>query len=268
MRELAERSGVSVRFLVQLEAGRGNISVQRLAELARAFDVRPRRAPDRRPPTCPRVVALLGLRGAGKTTIGKQLARRLHVPFVELDRRIEQAADMSLAELFSLYGEDHYRRLERETLTALMAERRPMVLATGGGIVDVAADLRAAPAVGRDRLAACLAGGSLESGRPPGRSAADGGPSTGNGGLARAAGGARIALRDRRPHDRHIAAVGSSPSSRSSRLRCWRTDSRPRTTGPTQLAVSPGLRTRTSMPFGATRLFRRSGVPVSSGNVP
>jgi XRE family aerobic/anaerobic benzoate catabolism transcriptional regulator len=136
IRELAERSGVSVRFLVQLEAGRGNISVKRLADLARAFKI----------PTAdllndddhtdaPRVVALLGLRGAGKTTIGKQLARRLRVRFVELDRRIEKAADMSLAELFSMYGEDYYRRLERETLAAVLAEKRPMVLATGGGIV-------------------------------------------------------------------------------------------------------------------------------------
>ena len=70
------------------------------------------------------MVALLGLRGAGKTTIGKQLARRLHVRFVELDRRIEQAADLSLAEIFSLYGEDHYRRLEREALAAGAREHR------------------------------------------------------------------------------------------------------------------------------------------------
>ena len=134
LRELAERSGVSMRFLVQLEAGRANISVRRLAEIARAFDV---------PATAllldlddkPTVVALLGLRGAGKTTIGKRLARRLHVPFVELDRRIEQATELSLNELFSMYGEEYYRRLERETLTALLAQRRPMVLATGGGLV-------------------------------------------------------------------------------------------------------------------------------------
>jgi XRE family aerobic/anaerobic benzoate catabolism transcriptional regulator len=57
------------------------------------------------------------------------------VPFVELDQRIEKAADLTLRELFSLHGEDYYRRLERETLTEVLAERRPMVLATGGGIV-------------------------------------------------------------------------------------------------------------------------------------
>jgi len=134
LRELAERSGVSTRFLVQLEAGRANISVRRLAEIARAFGI---------PPAAllldldekPLIVALLGLRGAGKTTIGKRLARKLHVPFVELDRRIEQAAQLSLNELFSLYGDEYYRRLEREALTSILAERRPMVLATGGGIV-------------------------------------------------------------------------------------------------------------------------------------
>jgi XRE family aerobic/anaerobic benzoate catabolism transcriptional regulator len=135
IRELAERSGVSVRFLVQLESGRANISVKRLADLARAFKLSPADLLTDAAPDAPRVVALLGLRGAGKTTIGKQLARRLHVRFVELDRRIEKAADMSLAELFSLYGEEYYRRLEKEMLAKVLAERRPMVLATGGGIV-------------------------------------------------------------------------------------------------------------------------------------
>ena len=135
LRELAERSGVSVRFLVQLEAGRGNISIKRLADLAAAFGVTPSDLLRQEPDSPPRIVALLGLRGAGKTTIGKQLARRLHVRFVELDRRIEKAANMSLAELFSLYGEEHYRRLERESLGRVLAENRSIVLATGGGIV-------------------------------------------------------------------------------------------------------------------------------------
>jgi XRE family aerobic/anaerobic benzoate catabolism transcriptional regulator len=135
LRELAERSGVSVRFLVQLEAGRGNISIRRLADLADAFGVTPSDLLRPEQPFPARLVALLGLRGAGKTTIGRQLARRLHVRFVELDRRIEKAANMSLAEIFSMYGEDHYRRLERDTLAAVVAENRSIVLATGGGIV-------------------------------------------------------------------------------------------------------------------------------------
>jgi XRE family aerobic/anaerobic benzoate catabolism transcriptional regulator len=136
LRDLAERSGVSLRFLVQLEAGRANISVKRLAEIAAAFGVTAaellRDSEDVVPSS---VVALLGLRGAGKTTIGRHVARRLHVRFVELDRRIEKMADMSLGELFSLYGEEHYRRLERDALSQVLAENRPMVLATGGGIV-------------------------------------------------------------------------------------------------------------------------------------
>src|SRR5262245_12732491 len=136
LREVARRSGLSQRFLVQVEGGRGNLSVRSLAGLARALGTTPAAllegpGGERELP----VVALLGLRGAGKTTIGRKLARRLHVPFVELDRRVEEAAGLSLAEIFALHGEDYYRRLERETLEALLAPGRPLVLATGGGIV-------------------------------------------------------------------------------------------------------------------------------------
>jgi XRE family aerobic/anaerobic benzoate catabolism transcriptional regulator len=135
LRDVAERSGVSPRFLVQVEAGRGNISVRRLADVARALELTPAELialpPERGEPT----VALLGLRGAGKTTVGRRLARRRRVPFVELDRRVEEAANLSLAELFSLHGEGYYRRLERDALITLLDEQRPIVLAAGGGIV-------------------------------------------------------------------------------------------------------------------------------------
>jgi XRE family transcriptional regulator, aerobic/anaerobic benzoate catabolism transcriptional regulator len=135
LREIAERSGVSPRFLVQLESGRGNISVKRLADVATALGTTPAALLTAYEPQAPQVVALLGLRGAGKTTVGRRLAKRRGVSFVELDQRIEQAADLSLAEMFTLHGEDYYRRIEREVLEQVLHERRPMVLATGGGLV-------------------------------------------------------------------------------------------------------------------------------------
>jgi len=135
-RELAERSSLSPRFLAQVESGGGNISVRRLAPLAQALGTSP--AALLVGPETPRpapVIALLGLRGAGKTTIGRRLARRLRVPFVELDQRIERASGLPLAEIFRLHGEAYYRRLEQETLEGLLAEEGPRVLAAGGGLV-------------------------------------------------------------------------------------------------------------------------------------
>jgi XRE family aerobic/anaerobic benzoate catabolism transcriptional regulator len=132
--ELARRSDLSARFLVQVEAGEGNISIRKLAGLARALGTTPAAlltgpGGEADTPT----IALLGLRGAGKTTIGRKLARRLRLPFVELDQRIEQAAGLTLDEIFAMHGEAYYRRLERETLERVLAEG-PLVLATGGGL--------------------------------------------------------------------------------------------------------------------------------------
>jgi XRE family aerobic/anaerobic benzoate catabolism transcriptional regulator len=137
LRTLADRSGLSMRFLMDVEAGRGNISVRRLAALAAALEVTPAGlltgsgapSPDKK------VVALLGLRGAGKTTIGRRLARRLRRRFVELDREVERRAGLALGEIFSLHGEEYYRRLERETLNEVLAGDEPAVVAVGGGLV-------------------------------------------------------------------------------------------------------------------------------------
>jgi XRE family aerobic/anaerobic benzoate catabolism transcriptional regulator len=82
------------------------------------------------------VIALLGLRGAGKSTIGPKLATRLALRFVELDAAIEHAAGLTLSEIFQIHGESYYRRLERETLMALLADGDGMVVATGGSIVN------------------------------------------------------------------------------------------------------------------------------------
>src|SRR5437868_12578438 len=91
LREIAERSGVSSRFLSDLEAGKGNISVARLADVARALDVPVVSLFPSEENQKP-VVALVGLRGAGKSTIGKSLAKHLAIPFVDLDALIEKEA--------------------------------------------------------------------------------------------------------------------------------------------------------------------------------
>lgn len=79
-----------------------------------------------------RPVALIGLMGAGKTTVGQRLATRLHVPFVDADRAIEEAARMSVADIFEAFGEAGFRDGERRVIARLV-DGAPLVLATGGG---------------------------------------------------------------------------------------------------------------------------------------
>jgi XRE family aerobic/anaerobic benzoate catabolism transcriptional regulator len=134
---LSERADVSPRFLAALEAGDGNISVARLCDVAQALGVTAAQllAGVEGAAAGGRPVALLGLRGAGKSTIGPKLAERLGVRFLEIDQLVERAAGMSLGEVFELHGEAYYRRLERETLELVLSESVRAVIATGGSIV-------------------------------------------------------------------------------------------------------------------------------------
>jgi XRE family aerobic/anaerobic benzoate catabolism transcriptional regulator len=170
---LARDSGVSERYLAQLEGGQGNISILLLRDIARALDIRlealvldgPQPTVDmihaieflRRLPSLELVqarqmlakhyggfdqglrrdrIALIGLRGAGKSSIGARLAEQLHVPFYELDRLIEQDAGVPLGVIFDLYGQSGFRRLERRCLDDLIEHNHRFVLATGGSLVS------------------------------------------------------------------------------------------------------------------------------------
>jgi XRE family aerobic/anaerobic benzoate catabolism transcriptional regulator len=169
---LAHDSGVSERYLAELEAGRGNISILLLrqvgktlgmppAELLRENDDQPvelaliqeflQRLPKQRlarvrakllrdfgghPEERSGRIALLGLRGAGKSTLGEALAAELKVPFIELDREIEREAGTSLSEIFLMYGQPGYRRYEYRCLERILEGRSRCVIATGGSIVS------------------------------------------------------------------------------------------------------------------------------------
>lgn len=168
-RVLSEMSGVSPRYLAQLEAGEGNISVLLLQRVAVALDVKVeallaedapldhdvqrvmalfRQAPldiqqevrrllAPQDPDAMRAgrICLIGLRGAGKSTLGEMAGKALGVPFVELNHEIEQAADMPLPEVMAFYGEDGYRKLEGEALERISARHERVILAVAGGLV-------------------------------------------------------------------------------------------------------------------------------------
>ena len=172
-RVLSELSGVSPRYLAQLEAGAGNISILLLQRVAAALDLKVdallaedvpldhdvqrvatlfRQAPVEvqrhvrsvLAPQNPNVmragrICLIGLRGAGKSTLGKLVGEALNIPFVELNKDIETEADMPLAEVMALYGQDGYREMEAEALERISARHGRVVLAVAGGIVAEAA---------------------------------------------------------------------------------------------------------------------------------
>jgi XRE family aerobic/anaerobic benzoate catabolism transcriptional regulator len=144
LRRVAAALGTSLEQLLDEEAASSEVAALRQvlaplpaatrAELLRRWSDEAAGAADQRR----RRIALIGLRGAGKTTLGAQLAKAHKLPFVELDRRIETEAGVPLAELFSLYGQAGFRRFERRALDGVLAEFDRCVLAAGGGIVQAA----------------------------------------------------------------------------------------------------------------------------------
>jgi XRE family transcriptional regulator, aerobic/anaerobic benzoate catabolism transcriptional regulator len=182
-RLLAESSGVSERYLAQLEAGRGNISVLLLRRVAHAMRVPVEELVREEPQARGARIALVGLRGAGKSTLGAKLAQALGAPFIELDREVEKEAGANLGEVFALYGQDAFRRFERRALERVLDEHERAVIATGGSLVTDAATyelllercfcvwLKASP---QEHMSRVVAQGDLRpfSGRTQGRLAA------------------------------------------------------------------------------------------------
>jgi XRE family aerobic/anaerobic benzoate catabolism transcriptional regulator len=135
---LSGASGVSERYLAQLEAGEGNISVLLLRKVARAMGVPVEslvREDHEHEKRAAKPIALLGLRGAGKSTLGEKLALALGVPFVELDREVEKEAGAELGEVFAMYGQEGFRRFERRALERVLAQHARAIIATGGSLV-------------------------------------------------------------------------------------------------------------------------------------
>ncbi len=133
---VARNAGVSPRFLVQLEGGRGNISVNRLADVCATLDLQLEHLFRGLGPGGPEKLSLVGMRGAGKSTIGAMIADRMSVPFIEIDAKVEEAAGMSLSGIFEVGGSGLYRELERRVLVEVLAGAGPAVLATGGSVVS------------------------------------------------------------------------------------------------------------------------------------
>jgi XRE family aerobic/anaerobic benzoate catabolism transcriptional regulator len=141
---LAQQCQTSERYLAQIESGEANPSVLVLDKIARALDLDPidlmpagrvRAAPGLRPGGRARRIALVGLRGAGKSTLGAALAKRLAAPFIEIDKMIETEHGAPVATLFEVYGHGAFRRYERDCLAGIVGSHVSAVIATAGGIV-------------------------------------------------------------------------------------------------------------------------------------
>lgn len=169
---LAHHAGISERYLAQLESGKGNVSVLLLRHIASALGLPLGRLLEEDVPSpeftlvrqflarlSPEQlneayatltakfaddaqvlrqdrIALVGLRGAGKTTIGAAAAKELEVPFFELDKEIERLSGTSLGSILELYGQQAYRRYELQALQELLAAHPRFIVATGGSLVS------------------------------------------------------------------------------------------------------------------------------------
>lgn len=132
---LADAAGLSRRYVTEAEAGRANLSLLKLASLASALGVPLRELCDL-PLASPDRVALVGLRGAGKSALGRSLARELDAPFVELDRRVEEQAGLPMGELIDLEGPDAWAVWEAATLEEVLSAGQKLVLEVPGSIVE------------------------------------------------------------------------------------------------------------------------------------
>ena len=133
---VAQEAGISRRYLTEAEAGRANPSILVLARLCEVLELSLSELCDLSLGRRVARIALVGLRGAGKSTVGRLLALELDAAFVELDQRVEQLAGLGLSEIFQLHSQDLFHRLEREALEAVLAEGERVVIAVGGSIVD------------------------------------------------------------------------------------------------------------------------------------
>lgn len=137
-RALAGLAGISERYIAQLESGEGNASILILRHIAAALQVPLTRLLDSGNSPRASRIALIGLRGAGKSTLGAALSKALSIPFFELDREIERRSGTSLGSIFDLYGQQAYRRYEQEALQELLEGQQRFVVAAGGSIVSEA----------------------------------------------------------------------------------------------------------------------------------
>ena len=145
-------------------------------------------------------IALIGLRGGGKSTLGRLLAARLDVPFIELDREIERRSGASLSEIFDMFGQETFRRAEREALESVLRQHRAFVMATSGSIVTEPGTLGTAARLVLYGLGARRAGRAHEARDGARRHAADGAQRARHGGPDRDSQEPRAALRQgRRP---------------------------------------------------------------------